>query len=322
MLRLIVNRSSFKMLAMPAVTSFTFQDKIGEGGYFNIYKERLPNGEIIAVKILKEDSPVGKFLILNEINVLSRLRHPNIIGYRGYGRTENGIFLAIEYVDAKDLNRHLDTSPHVGESVKKLSVAEALYIAEKVASALVPVHAMGRVQGDVKPENILWRDTLVKLLDFSTSVPEDSLLILKTQQQARLQGFRSAIDPFSSMESGVTQETHELEPFATPVYIPLDRILTGRASLRSDDIWAWGATLYEMLSGEAAVIIGNDQLNSANAWTEAHRALPEKIENLACAQPVKDLLLRTTEPNEEKRFSHISVVHSKIKKVSTQLLRL
>jgi hypothetical protein len=99
-----------------------------------------------------------------EIDVLSRLDHPNIVRYRGHGMCQGRPFLAMDYVDGQDLRVYaakLQKRPPAERYARTRTIGRA------ICEALEALHAMGLVHRDLKPSNVMIaRDDRVVLADF------------------------------------------------------------------------------------------------------------------------------------------------------------
>lgn len=109
-----------------------------------------------------------------EAEVLSKLRHPNIVSYVAHGRTHSGLpFLAMEWLQGEDLAHRLRRS--------LLSLPDALKLMRGVTSALAVAHRSGVVHRDIKPSNLFipaGQLDQVKLLDFGVAREELAALAL------------------------------------------------------------------------------------------------------------------------------------------------
>ncbi|KAI3891132.1 hypothetical protein MKW98_007437 [Papaver atlanticum] len=82
-----------------ATENFSPANMIGRGGFGPVYKGVLPNKTAIAVKNLSSSSQQGKREFLNEINTISRLRHPNLVTLYGHCAVDNKFLLVYEYME-------------------------------------------------------------------------------------------------------------------------------------------------------------------------------------------------------------------------------
>ena len=96
-----------------------------------------------------------------EARLLAQLHHPAIVGYLAHGTTDDGLYLAMEWLEGEDLSARLLR--------ERLSLDEALTLGRCVAEALAAAHARAVVHRDLKPSNLFLprgRIDHVKVLDF------------------------------------------------------------------------------------------------------------------------------------------------------------
>ena len=164
---------------------FVIEEVIGEGGMGKVYRAHDPSsGERLAVKVLGEVGDPTRFAV--ESDILSKLSHPNIVAYRGHGVTKDGHpYLAMEWIDGDDLEKHLETGICTPE--------ETLRIARAIADALAAAHAAGVIHRDLKPSNvILTRERrAVKLVDFGIARAANVEGLTKTGQALGTPGYMS-----------------------------------------------------------------------------------------------------------------------------------
>ncbi|KAL1192133.1 U-box domain-containing protein 33 [Cardamine amara subsp. amara] len=205
-----------------ATSHFDSTRKIGEGGYGSIYIGILRHTQV-AIKMLNPNSSQGPLEYQQEVGVLSKMRHPNIITL--IGACPEGWSLVYEYLPDGSLEDRLnckDNSP-------PLSWQNRVRIATEICAALVFLHsnkAHSLVHGDLKPANILLDSNLVsKLSDFGTC----SLLNPNGSKSVRtdVTGTVAYLDPEASSSGELTPKS-DVYSFG----IILLRLLTGRPALR------------------------------------------------------------------------------------------
>ncbi|HKX28557.1 MAG TPA: protein kinase, partial [Blastocatellia bacterium] len=175
-----------------------------------------------------------------EARAASALNHPNILTVYEIGSAHGRAYIATEYVEGKTLRARI--------AERNLSLEEMFNIAEQIGEALNAAHVAGLIHCDIKPQNIMLRpDGYVKVLDFglakllkanTVSVPAGTVARQPTPEQPELA--RSATLAQSSLI------------FGTPMYMSPEQARGETLDGRSD-LWSLGATLYEMLTGEALV---------------------------------------------------------------------
>ncbi|XP_059312636.1 U-box domain-containing protein 33-like isoform X2 [Lycium ferocissimum] len=203
--------------------------KIGEGGYGSIYRGLLRHTQV-AIKMLHPHSLQGPSEFQQEVNILSKLRHPNIVTL--IGACPEAWTLVYEYLPNGSLEDRLTCKGNT----PPLSWQTRIRVAAELCCALIFLHsctAWGVIHGDLKPSNILLDANFVsKLSDFGICrviSEEDS------SENSTTLGYRTDTDPkgtFAYMDPEFL-EIGELTP-KSDVYsfgIILLRLLTGRSAL-------------------------------------------------------------------------------------------
>ena len=179
----------------------------------------------VAVKILSgqlADNPDAHARFEREAVSVAKLSHPNILSIFDFGRDGRTSFVATELVDGETLRARLQAGP----LTPRRAVGYALQIAKGIAAA----HGRGIVHRDLKPENVMiTREDAVKILDFGLAKSVD----LVPNEVTR--------SPSLATSAGVVLGTFGYMAPEQVRGLPVDH----RA-----DIFAFGAILYEMLSGE------------------------------------------------------------------------
>ena len=223
---------------------------LGAGGMGEVYRARDTRlDRTVAVKILRtglSSVPDLRARFEREAKALSTLQHPNICVLHDVGREADTDFLVMEYLEGETLAARLQRKP--------LSVEESLRIAIEMASALDVAHRHGLVHRDLKPGNIMLTKSAAKLMDFGLAKPQ-------TQSAGRSMPMVSA-----ATMSSPSPLTDAGTVVGTVQYMSPEQIQGHDADARSD-LFAFGATLYEMLSGRRA-FEGKSQLSVASAILE------------------------------------------------------
>ena len=213
---------------------YTIQARIGAGGMGEVYRAHDSNlGRDVAIKILPSlfsTDPERCARFDREARLLASLNHPNIGAIYGVEEAGGSPALVMEFVGGEDLAQRIARGP--------IPVAEALPMASQIAGALDAAHEQGIIHRDLKPANIKVReDGSVKVLDF---------------------GLAKALDPTKSaptnIASSATPTVHNTKTgiiLGTLAYMSPEQA-NGAALDRRTDIFAFGAVLYEMLTGQRA----------------------------------------------------------------------
>lgn len=203
---------------------------LGAGGMGEVYRAvdtRL--GREVALKILPPEvarDPDRLRRFEQEARSASALNHPAIVTLHDVGVEEGQHFLVMELVDGQDLRRAL--------SAGALPLRKALALASQVAEGLAAAHARGIVHRDLKPENVMVTAAgHAKILDFGLAKAAPALV--QDEATAPLHAV--------STEPGIV--------LGTAGYLAPEQA-KGLEATPASDQFAFGALLYEMLSGERA----------------------------------------------------------------------
>jgi eukaryotic-like serine/threonine-protein kinase len=201
---------------------------IGAGGMGEVYRARDPRlGREVAIKVvLTKGSPSADRLrrFEDEARAAAALSHPNILTVFDIGMHDGQPYLVMELLQGETLRRRIERGA--------LPAGKAVELGIQVCAGLEAAHARGLVHRDLKPENLfLTEDGRVKVLDFG-------LAKLTRGEGAPFEGqARTATVP------GVI--------LGTVGYLSPEQARGLEADARSD-LFALGAILYEMLSGQRA----------------------------------------------------------------------
>ncbi|KAK1412854.1 hypothetical protein QVD17_34410 [Tagetes erecta] len=150
-----------------ATGNFSAANIIGEGGFGTVYKGKLKNGSVIAIKRAKKmiyDKGIPKEF-KNEILTLSKIEHLNLVKFYGFVEHGDERIILVEYVSNGTLREHLD-----GKRGNGLEIGERLDIMIDVAHAITYLHTYTDqpiIHRDIKSANVLITDKLrAKVADF------------------------------------------------------------------------------------------------------------------------------------------------------------
>ncbi len=210
---------------------------IGAGGMGEVYRARdAALGRDAAIKVLPEAfarDPERMARFEREARMLASLNHPHIAAIYGAGAEGGTRFLAMEMVEGDELAALIARGP--------LPVADAVSIARQIAEALEVAHEKGIIHRDLKPANVkLTADGAVKLLDFGLAKAFEGDV---TEQDAA-SAFTATI---------TTPMTAPNVILGTAAYMSPEQA-RGKLVDRRADIWAFGAVLFECLTGKRAFL--------------------------------------------------------------------
>nr|XP_020155796.1 cysteine-rich receptor-like protein kinase 6 isoform X2 [Aegilops tauschii subsp. strangulata] len=149
-----------------ATSNFAEENKLGEGGFGAVYKGDLPDGQEIAVKRLSRNSGQGIGELKNELVLVAKLQHKNLVRLVGVCLQEHEKLLVYEYMP----NRSIDTILFDSERRKELDWGKRLKIISGIARGLQYLHEDSQlriIHRDLKASNVLLdSDYTPKISDF------------------------------------------------------------------------------------------------------------------------------------------------------------
>ncbi|CAJ1970783.1 unnamed protein product [Sphenostylis stenocarpa] len=228
-----------------ATNNFSESAQIGEGGYGKVYKGRLPDGTVVAIKRAQEGSLQGEREFLTEIELLSRLHHRNLVSLIGYCDEEGEQamvcpkMLVYEYMPNKTLRDHLSV-----HSKEALSFSLRLKIALGSAKGLLYLHTEADppiFHRDVKASNIL----------------------LDSRYTAKVADFGlSRLAPVPDTEGNVPGHVSTVVK-GTPGYLDPEYFLTRNLTDKSD-VYSLGVVFLELLTGRPPIYHGENIIRQVN----------------------------------------------------------
>src|SRR6266567_7755308 len=205
--------------------------RLGAGGMGEVWKARDTRLErTVAIKVLPDhlaSSPDVRQRFEREAKTISALSHPHICALYDVGNQDGVEYLVMEYLEGETLADRLAKGA--------LALEQTLRYGIEIADALDKAHRQGIVHRDLKPGNVMLTKSGVKLLDFGLA-----RAIAAPAGQTSLTSLPT--------ERALTQEGAIL---GTLQYMAPEQLEARPADTRTD-IFAFGATLYEMATGQKA----------------------------------------------------------------------
>jgi Tol biopolymer transport system component/predicted Ser/Thr protein kinase len=251
---------------------------IGAGGMGEVYEARDTRLErIVAIKVLPAhlaDRAELRERFDREAKTIASLNHPHICTLFDTGHQDDIDFLVMEYIEGETLAQRLQKGP--------LPIQQVLQYAIEIADALDKAHRKGITHRDLKPGNIMLTKSGTKLLDFG---------LAKLAQEAAPV---TSVSQLPTLKSAVTAEGTIL---GTLQYMAPEQVEAKEVDARTD-IFAFGAVVYEMATGEKAF----EGKSSASVMAKIMETEPPSMASLQPMTPqALDRVVKTCmakEPNE------------------------
>jgi hypothetical protein len=231
----------------------TLVRQLGRGGMGEVWVARhASRGEEVVLKIVSPGAPEGRVALLRrEARLVRKLQNPAIVPVYGFEQGPHGSAVVLRYMPGGDASRLRGAKP-----------LEVVRVGRAVAEALEHLHRLGVVHRDVKPTNVLLDDKgRAHLADFgiaSVAEPEDD-------ERLVLHGGGSRASMSPQQRAGA-----EAQP--------------------SDDIYALGILLHELLSGRPVFSAGttDDEMDRGAPPLQAAHPIPEGLRSLVTSMLASD----------------------------------
>lgn len=256
----------------PAFGPYRVIDEIGRGAAGPVWRARDAAGRLVALKAIslagqtdEDDADEWRDRFLREAATARRLQHPGIVQVLDAGESGGWAWIAMELVDGPDLGRHAQPGRLLPWPVLVDRLAGA-------AEALHHAHRQGVVHRDIKPANLLLADgaSRVKIADFGVARIADA----------------------ARTRTGVM--------LGTPAFMAPEQLSGAPVDARSD-VYAFGVTLYQLLTGRLP-------FEAASLGALMQRIAQERTPDIRDCQPslppaLATIVARATERVPEARYA-------------------
>jgi serine/threonine-protein kinase len=261
---------------------YVIREKLGSGGKGVVFKvmDKLEEREK-AIKMVPPriaDSPLAFKHLKKELNTAACIIHPNVVKVLGLEEHDGHYFIVMEYIEGKNLEQILAES-----STGKLEESKVIDIMQKIAKGLCEIHKKKVIHRDIKPANIMvTTKNQVKILDFGISY---------------------------QVTRSMTELVGEHQWQGTWPYMAPEQLSTryGREN-NQVDIWGFGVTIYQLLSGEFP-FTNKDQIK------DIHEN-PYELEGVSAE--IKNIVMKCLEKDRKKRFIDMEEVLAALKTISIE----
>ncbi len=246
--------------------------KLGQGGMGVVYlaEDTLLHRTVAykALPVSVKSSPEAIENFLQEARFAAAMNHPNIVALYDAGTEGDEPYLIMEYVDGMTLKEILGKTAG-------LDVKRAVWIASQICAGLDYAHSKGVIHRDIKPANVMVsRERVVKIMDFG---------LAKLVTAARHEG------------TGIK---------GTPLYMSPEQIRGDGVDHRTD-IYAFGCTLYRLVTGRPPFTDGDIYYHHLNTEPRPPRDLNPKL-----PAELDALILRCIEKDPTRRISTVREIAS------------
>ncbi|XP_047057225.1 probable LRR receptor-like serine/threonine-protein kinase At1g67720 [Lolium rigidum] len=269
-----------------------FERILGSGGSAKVYHGKLRDGREIAAKVLISNSDKSIKDFLNEIALLSRIHHRQLVNFLGYSQKKGKRILVYEFMENGTLEQHIRGGP---DDVKITSWLQRLQIAEDVAKGIEYLHTgciPAIIHRDIKTSNILLDNSMRgKISDFGIS--------------------KAMIDGAPKSGRGAPGTVGYVDPEYASYGKPNEKI----------DIYSFGVVILELISGEKPIPGENSRLSGHGnivLWARSHMQsgtidliIDGSLDigyNPQSLQKMANLAMRSVEPEGAQRPSICEVL--------------
>jgi serine/threonine protein kinase len=282
---------------MQRIGEYQVRRPIGGGGMGKVFEaeERLSKRKV-ALKVLHPElarSEQGRRLFANEMTILARLDHPNVVRCLACSEVDGQLVMAMELLDGITLRQLL-------QERSRLGWRPAVGIAVQIASALAAAHCHEPpiVHRDLKPENVMiLPDGTVKVMDF---------------------GLAKLLEVANETASGEDGEATRSSA-GTPAYRSPEQIDGSPIDGRSD-LYCLGLVLYEMLAGKPPFEAASARELSELQRTAAPPPLPDAVRR-GLPSTVESLLFELLQKSPDDRPGAAEDVRHDLKPMAPALRR-
>lgn len=257
---------------------YMLMQEIGRGGMGIVYKAKdTLLDRVVAYKILPSflsTHPSNFDRFLREARISANLNHRNIVMIFDTGSEKDNNFITMEFVEGKTLDTYL----HDG---RKFKLSEVINIAKQVCRALSYAHKSNVVHRDIKPANIIIsKEGVIKIMDF---------------------GIAKLLEDISKDLTSVS---------GTPLYMSPEQIL-GKAVDFQTDLYSFGITLFELLTGRTPFIEGDIYYHHLNTKPISPKEINPSVPDTLCK-----IILKCLEKNKATRYKKAEEILADIDKLS------
>jgi eukaryotic-like serine/threonine-protein kinase len=266
---------------------YTIDEVLGVGGTAVVFRATHRNGNKVAVKLLHDHLCKSRDVtrrFMREAYLANLLEHPGTVRVLDDDADENGVaFLVLELLEGETLE---ERRVRLGG---RLPVDEVLGFMDRLLEVLELAHDKNIVHRDIKPSNIfLTRDGTLKVLDF---------------------GIARMLDDYGSATSTKTGQM-----IGTPAFMPPEQALSKPKEIdKQTDLWAVGATMFTLLSGELVHVAESSSEHLVKAATLHARSVARVLPGVPAN--VETLVARALRFDKKERWASATEMRQELWRV-------
>ena len=257
--------------------NYLLHECVAQGGITEIWMATDEFENVVAIRKLRESglSVSGPKLFKAGLKVHRKLSpHPNVIRFINHGKAKGTPFMVLEYIQGGDLKALMSRDNEAIDNVSDVLI--------QMADGLNHFHDRGWIHLDYKPENIMVSlNNHVSLIDFDTA----QRLPRKPKKYSKVSG--------------------------TPAYMPPEQ-LKGEALDQRADIYAWGATAYELLTHLRPFRGNTPEESRRNQLDEKYFIKPVRQHNPQVPVNLSQLIGRCLAHSPEARFPNMTIMNAQL----------
>ena len=259
------------------IDPYIFYEKLnslGKGAYGEVIKVRHKISKVLrAMKVIdKNKLSLAEKSLINEINIVKSLDHPNIMKVYEFFKKDNYLYIICELLSGGELLEKINENGYLNEDI-------SAFIMKQIFSAVDFCHQKGILHRDLKPENIL----------------------IESEEEAKKEFFTIKIIDFGT--SGKLKDNED-ELFnvavGTPLYMAPEILQNEKYDVKCD-MWSCGVIMYIMLSGKPPFIGENEDEIYESIRNGKYYFYNEKWDEIS--NDAKDLISHLLTHDIKKRYS-------------------
>jgi serine/threonine-protein kinase len=219
---------------------YRIEREVGRGGMARVYLAHdLKHARPVAVKVIRPEvaASLGRDRFLREMEIVARLRHPNIVPLYDSGDADGILYFVMPYEEGSSLRSRLDRNG-------VLPVSECVSILRDIARALAYAHEHRVVHRDVKPDNVMLSGGAAVVTDFG--IAKAIAAAGDNRPERNRAPALSAVEGSDPLTGRITQIGAGI---GTPAYMAPEQAVGDPTTDHRADIYSFGCLAYELFAG-------------------------------------------------------------------------